>query len=140
MRTYDLTGVIEVGGVRGTNVPQSTTRTLKVYVGETVRVNLRILKSDGTPWEIATSDVITLMVKDRPGEEGDKKLLATATRDLLAGEGHCYFTMTALQTKRMGEEGKLRLFYDIYLKDINDERYVLIPTSALLLVQSVQVA
>lgn len=51
----EVTGVIEVGGARGRNIPQDARRDLLVPQGETVTVRFRVYRSDGTAFDMTGS-------------------------------------------------------------------------------------
>ena len=134
--TLTLVGVVEEDGRRGFSVPQTAYRILRVRVGETTTIKLRVVKASGLLFDLA-GWTVTLMVKGRPGPFGDKKIEKIATLTPLLGEETCEFVITSLDTKRMGEENKLRYFYDVVLVKDSD-RYVAVPSSPFQLLQSVQ--
>lgn len=131
----DVIGVVEVGGVRGLNVPQAAYRTLALRVGETTTVKMRIVRSNGV-WQNLAGGAVLLMVKDRPGSFGDKKFEKTATILTSEGEGWCSFSITPLDTKRLEEENKLRYFWEVVFIDSASNRYYVVPTSPLRLLSS----
>lgn len=131
----DVIGVVEVGGVRGLNVPQAAYRTLALRVGETTTVKMRIVRSNGV-WQNLAGGAVLLMVKDRPGSFGDKKFEKTATILTSEGEGWCSFSITPLDTKRLEEENRLRFFWDVWFVDSASDRYCVVPLSPLRLLQS----
>lgn len=64
MPVIDLTGVIEVRGVRAASVPKNTRTTLRLIKGATTSIFVKVLNSDGTPFSPA-GQTVRLAIRKR---------------------------------------------------------------------------